>query len=427
MFPTKTRLLVVTATVLLGVAAPGARATDEIPGFKVSKITGNGVALESEYGTTSGSTKHSVNQEDCAKYLDYSATYVVSFDLSGYTRAGDARYAVAFAPAGKTCVTTGIDNLQAVEDGCSIVTAETTVTGSQVSFDIDFEDLIGDCEAGSDGVATVYVYIDVDSDDPTVSSVISLLSKIEIDIDLERPDAPTLTSLEPGDRRLQAKWDEAADATDDTTYIVAWADRDWVQWMIDDAPDNSSIEASVHFKFDITSTSYSIEEHLDNGTDYWVGVFAVDGAGNESDPSALMSAQPVETLDFWEQYRGDNGPDPGGFCFVATAAYGTPMANELGTLRLFRDRFLMTNAPGRGFVTLYYRWGRFAAAWLVDKPLVRAATRAVLAPLVWLARLCTTLGLASTLALLATLALLLAGLRRRWIDHILSQVPGEVR
>ncbi|MBN1192046.1 MAG: PKD domain-containing protein [Dehalococcoidales bacterium] len=43
-----------------------------------------------------------------------------------------------------------------------------------------------------------------------------------------------------------------------------------------------------------------------------------------------------------------------GFCFIATAAYGTPLAPEIDILREFRDEVLMKNRAGRAFVKIYY-------------------------------------------------------------------------
>jgi len=44
---------------------------------------------------------------------------------------------------------------------------------------------------------------------------------------------------------------------------------------------------------------------------------------------------------------------PGG-CFVATAAFGSPMARQVQWLRAFRDRILLSTGVGRGFVNWYY-------------------------------------------------------------------------
>lgn len=71
-----------------------------------------------------------------------------------------------------------------------------------------------------------------------------------------------------------------------------------------------------------------------------------------------------------------------GNCFIATAAFGSPLAGQVTILRQFRDRYLLTNAPGRSFVAWYYQNGPVAAAFIQDKPLVKLAVQAGLYPLV---------------------------------------------
>ena len=73
-------------------------------------------------------------------------------------------------------------------------------------------------------------------------------------------------------------------------------------------------------------------------------------------------------------------------CFVATAAYGSPLADEIWALRRFRDRYLMTNPAGRAFVDAYYAVGPYAAELIVEHSWMRTTTRALLTPLVALAR-----------------------------------------
>src|SRR5258708_39774069 len=73
--------------------------------------------------------------------------------------------------------------------------------------------------------------------------------------------------------------------------------------------------------------------------------------------------------------------------FNAAAAFGSPMAEKVRVLRAFRDQYLMTNAAGRRFVQLYYRYSPSIADRIRRDDTLRAAVRAALEPLVWVSRL----------------------------------------
>jgi hypothetical protein len=73
-------------------------------------------------------------------------------------------------------------------------------------------------------------------------------------------------------------------------------------------------------------------------------------------------------------------------CFVATAAYESPTAEPVRTLRRYRDQRLARTLPGRIFIRVYYRYGPYGAIFLRRFPQLKPAVRYALRPIVAYAR-----------------------------------------
>ena len=118
-----------------------------------------------------------------------------------------------------------------------------------------------------------------------------------------------------------------------------------------------------------TLQDFAIEGLLPQ-THYSVGIRAYDDCHNIG---------PLAVLDFTTADRKTGAVDA---CFVATAAYGSLMANEVNPLRRFRDQVLRHTALGELAVESYYTFGPALAGAISESDLLRATARDTLAPII---------------------------------------------
>ena len=107
-----------------------------------------------------------------------------------------------------------------------------------------------------------------------------------------------------------------------------------------------------------------------------------DGGLSRYATTKADSSKTYVSFEIVEGLPDENGGSTGS-CFIATAAYGTPMAEEVVRLRSFRDSRLLTHRAGRAFVRWYYRHSPPVAEYIRDRRWARAMVRTGLRPLLW--------------------------------------------
>lgn len=105
-------------------------------------------------------------------------------------------------------------------------------------------------------------------------------------------------------------------------------------------------------------------------THYYVAVRAYDDCQNAS-----------ELLVFDAETRGRQAGEVDA-CFVATAAYGSKLANQVEMLRHFRDAMLGDSVLGQLAVSAYYTFGPTVAGVVGESELLRTTARSALEPVV---------------------------------------------
>jgi hypothetical protein len=105
-------------------------------------------------------------------------------------------------------------------------------------------------------------------------------------------------------------------------------------------------------------------------TEYTVAVRAFDDCHNTS---------PITSATFMTAARKSGTVDA---CFIATAAYGSLLANDVDMLRRFRDHLLKRSVLGELAVETYYTFGPSVAGVVGESDLLRTTARDLLNPIV---------------------------------------------
>jgi hypothetical protein len=336
----------------------------DIDGFQFNGIEAVGdVELSSRIGKSSTDTDHVINIEDCKKYTGSSIR--IMWSLSRVPVSGTT-WAVKLSKPGGSCSTSSMSDLGGSCYEEFIVSEKTLDAYTNIKFSVPLDPLMGgDCSVNEDRTTNIYILLNE-------GGVISAQT-IAFRVDLEPPYAPTIGEPKEGDQNVLVAWtDDKNSSESGIRYKIYYSE----------APFDDTTKSQAQTSDTITGKSYRVSG-LQNGVEYWFAVCAIDDSDNESPLSAVTSAMPVPSYDFWEYYKDKaGGGETGGFCFIATVAYRSPLAKQVQKLRDFRDRFLLPNFLGRALVSLYYTLSPPLARVMQRHETLRTLARIMLVPVV---------------------------------------------
>ena len=157
--------------------------------------------------------------------------------------------------------------------------------------------------------------------------------------------------------------------------------------------------ATLHMSYTVGDFSpvqvcFAYKKTADTGWSYtdWV---SKSGDGTYATP--LTGLTSGTTYDFKAQLKYDGTVIEGNIlhfttaikrgCFIATAAYGTPTAEQIDVLREFRDVVLLKSTVGSQFVALYYQLSPLVADFIAGNEILRTLVREFLVdPIVWVVK-----------------------------------------
>ena len=237
-----------------------------------------------------------------------------------------------------------------------------------------------------------------DDDDKTPSTTpANVSSPFSITFDNKPPAAPKTIESEGGDKRIVLYITPPVKEAGKEDYEKIGKYHISLDGLF--LRNGEEVEASLSYVSTVQSDSYdkvwkvslSGKEGLEliNNDDnlekyiYSAKVSAEDIAGNHDPENWIaLNASAFTTYGFWSHYKAEGGKEEGGFCFIASAGFGSYNSNYVMILRNFRDIRLQNFSLGRSLIKHYYSLGHYPGHFIERHPVTRPVVKAILFPFV---------------------------------------------
>jgi|GEM_PF-6417205 len=251
----------------------------------------------------------------------------------------------------------------AISNQYEVTSGETVASGSTVTIALQ-------CNSAPTANSNVYYYDsssgywkkeDTNRTVDTTNNKISVSSthfSTWVVLDAVGPSAPASPAASGLTGKIRLSWTAASGGTGYNVYRSTTSGSGYTKI-------NSS---------EVTGTTYEDIVPV-SGTTYYYVIKGVDNTiPAESSSSSEVNGSATEP--------STDSTSGGGGCFIATAAYGTPMASEVLALCDFRDVHLLTNPVGRRLVAFYYRVSPPIADFIAKHESLKSIVRFFLKPVV---------------------------------------------
>ncbi|MGC8928029.1 MAG: MXAN_2562 family outer membrane beta-barrel protein [Myxococcota bacterium] len=243
--------------------------------------------------------------------------------------------------------------------------------GGDASYTIYASDILSHATNTLDGDKEIYILIEAMDSADAGSSTLKFQDNIKaltVHFDRVPPPAPSISSIVPGENNLRIYLNWGTDSSDSDKYGFN------IYYRKSGTNDEPSVDKGVR------TTNHKITG-LINNVSYDIWAEQIDRAKNVSERSAVVTATPREVFDYYEYYRNSGGKEEGGFCFITTAVYGSPVHPIVYIYKSFRDTYLSKTVLGERIISYYYERSPILANFIKDKPIIRYSLAAILTPI----------------------------------------------